>query len=222
METTAQQVVITGGGGTLAQAIAEAFAADGFAVDAPPRDRLDVSCPRSIDAYFRQSEPDLVVCNAGITRDAMLVKLSADDWDDVWRVNFIGAFRCAQAVLPTMRRRRTGHIVLISSHAAIRPFFGQSAYAASKAALHGVVSALASEHGSAGIRVNAVLPGFLETRMTAELSDDRRAQVLADHALGKFNTIDAAARFIRFLHAELAHTSGQIFQLDSRRGALDG
>jgi 3-oxoacyl-[acyl-carrier protein] reductase len=221
METTAQQVVITGGGGTLAQAIADVFIADGFAVDAPTKNRLDVSCPNSIDAYFHHCEPDLVVCNAGITRDAMLVKLSDRDWDDVWQVNFVGACRCARAALPIMRRRRIGHIVFISSHAAIRPFFGQSAYAASKAALHGVVSALASEHGSAGIRVNAVLPGFLETRMTAGLSDDRRAQVLADHALGKFNTVDAAARFIRFLHAELPHTSGQIFQLDSRRGALD-
>lgn len=221
MEADASQVVITGGAGTLALAVAAAFSDDGTVVHAPTKGQLDVSEPRSVESFFHEHEPGLLVCNAGITRDATLARLSPADWDAVWRVNFVGALRCARAVLPSMRRRRRGHIVFISSHAAIRPFFGQSAYATSKAALHGLVASMAREHGADGIRVNAVLPGFLETRMTSGISAMRRAQVLGEHALGRFNTTDAAARFLRFLHLELPHTSGQVFQLDSRRSALD-
>lgn len=221
MEADASQVVITGGAGTLAQAVASAFSIDGTVVQAPTRDQLDVSDPRSVEGFFRKHEPALLVCNAGITRDATLARMTPADWDAVWRVNFTGALHCARAVLPSMRRRRRGHIVFISSHAAIRPFFGQSAYAASKAALHGLVASMAAECGADGIRVNAVLPGFLETRMTSRISADRRAQVLGEHALGRFNTTEVAARFLRFLHLELPHTSGQVFQLDSRKSALD-
>jgi 3-oxoacyl-[acyl-carrier protein] reductase len=118
-----------------------------------------------------------------------------------------------------MRRLGQGHVVFISSHSAIHPPPGQVAYATAKAALLGLTSGLAIELGPEQIRVNAILPGFLETRMTQGVSSLRREQVLSAHTLGRFNTCEAAAAMIAFLHHALPHTSGQMFQLDSRPGA---
>jgi 3-oxoacyl-[acyl-carrier protein] reductase len=115
-----------------------------------------------------------------------------------------------------MLARNTGHIIFISSFSALHPPLGQVAYAAAKAALLGYVADLAGRHGRSNIRVNAVLPGFLETRMTETVSARRRSEILAAHALERFNTCREAAGFIRFLHHDLPHTSGQVFQLDSR------
>jgi 3-oxoacyl-[acyl-carrier protein] reductase len=115
-----------------------------------------------------------------------------------------------------MKRRKSGHVIFISSNSALHPPAGQAAYAAAKAALLGLVGDLAGPCGDFNIRVNAVLPGFLATRMTESVSNTRRAEVLAAHALGRFNTCERTAAFIRFLHFELPHTSGQVFQLDSR------
>jgi 3-oxoacyl-[acyl-carrier protein] reductase len=115
-----------------------------------------------------------------------------------------------------MIARGHGHIVFISSHSAKHPPVGQAAYASAKAALLGLTADLAALHGASNIRINAVLPGFVETRMTENVTETRRKQVLADHSLGRFNTCREAAAFIRFLHHELPHTSGQVFQLDSR------
>lgn len=210
------QVVITGGSGGLAQAIAGAFTHSGHAVNAPGRELLDVTDPDSVAAYFHGREVDLLICAAGLTRDQPLARMDAATWNEVWSVNLRGARTCAREVIPGMRARGTGHIVMISSHSALRPPAGQVAYAAAKAALLGLTHDLATRHGSAGIRVNALLPGFLETPMTATVSPSRRAEVLSAHALGRLNTCEAVARFLRFLHDELPHTSGQVFQLDSR------
>lgn len=92
------------------------------------------------------------------------------------------------------------------------------AYATAKAALLGLTTALADEHGPSGLRVNAILPGFLETKMTRAVSGKRKSEVLENHALGRFNTPDAVAAFIFHLQEDLPHTSGRIFQLDSRPG----
>jgi 3-oxoacyl-[acyl-carrier protein] reductase len=210
------RVVITGGSGDLGRAIAMAFGGPSEAIQAPGRDELDVSDQESIQSYFKGREIDLLVCAAGIIRDGPLATQKPAIWEQVMAVNFRGAAQCAAAVLPTMVTRGHGHMVFISSHSALHPPAGQAAYAASKAALLGLTTALAEEHGPAGIRVNAVLPGFMQTKMTAEVSSKRREQVLADHALGRFNTPTAVAKFIRFLHRELPHTSGQVFSLDSR------
>jgi 3-oxoacyl-[acyl-carrier protein] reductase len=115
-----------------------------------------------------------------------------------------------------MIARGHGHIIFISSRSAKHPPIGQAAYATAKAALLGLTADLASRHGPSNIRVNTVLPGFMETRMTENITQTRRQQVLADHSLGRFNTCRQTAAFIRFLHHELPHTSGQVFQLDSR------
>lgn len=216
MSHSRQHAVITGGTGSLGRAIAHVMEEAGFSVDSPGSQSLDVRDKTAVGEYFHDRKVDLLVCAAGITRDATLARLTENSWDETWNINFEGARICAQAVLPGMCRRRVGHIVLVSSYSALHPPPGQVAYASAKAALLGLVSDLAVRHGSSNVRVNAVLPGFLETPMTASVSTQRRAEVIDMHTLGRLNTCGNAAKFIRFLHQEMPDTSGQVFQLDSR------
>lgn len=209
-------VVITGGKGALAQAIATEFSDAGWSVEVPGRDELDVRSQTSVTDYLSNREVDLLVCAAGITRDEPLIGLSELMWDEVVETNLDGPARCAKAVINGMLQRNRGHIVLISSFSAIHPPKGQTAYAASKAGLIGLSKALARELGPIGLRVNAVLPGFMETPMTRKLSTARIEEIRRDHVLGTFNTPDRVARFIRLLEEEMPYTSGQVFQLDSR------
>ena len=170
----------------------------------------------SVAAYFSRFERiDILVNNAGITGDSLLAKLDPEQWDDVLDTNLKGAFLCARAAARLMMRQRDGNIVQIGSYSAFHPSAGQAAYAASKAGLIGLTQSLAKELGPRNVRVNCVLPGFLETRMTAALPDEVRTAALARHSLGRFNTSADAARFIRLL-TSLDHVSGQVFQLDSR------
>jgi 3-oxoacyl-[acyl-carrier protein] reductase len=210
------QLVITGGSGGLGQAIIRSFIELSWDVRSPSHAELDVASPNAVKSFFATLQPDLLICAAGITRDASLSKLDENTWDELMAVNYEGGAGCAAAVLPGMVARGTGHIVFISSQSAIHPPAGQAGYSAAKAALLGLTKSLARRHGRDGIRVNAVLPGFLETPMTAGVREKRKAEVLSDHSLGRFNTPDAVAKFIRYLHRELPHTSGQVFQLDSR------
>ena len=139
-------------------------------------------------------------------------------WDGVFGLNYGAAARCAAAALPGMAEQGGGHVIFLSTHAAIQPAVGQVAYASAKAALLGLTSDLAARWGGKGIRINAVMPGFLETPMTHAVSAKRREAVRESHHLGRFNTPEATAEFIRFLHERMPHTSGQVFQLDSRQG----
>lgn len=211
----AEQVVITGGAGGLAQALATAF--HPFAqVETPSREDLDVTRREDVGAWFDHRQVDLMVCNAGATRDGPLARMSESDWDQLIAVNLSGAALCAAAVAPGMVERGAGHIVFLSSFSALHPPAGQAAYAAAKAGLIGLMKSLAAELGPHGIRVNAILPGFLETRMTASVSPERKILVREQHVLGRVNTPEAVARFLHCLHFDLPHTSGQVFQLDSR------
>jgi 3-oxoacyl-[acyl-carrier protein] reductase len=211
-------VVITGGEGGLGRALHAAFEQAHHAVLAPGRSVLDVTDPDAVREFFRDHEPELLVCNAGITRDAPLARLDEAAWDEVIAANLRGAARCAAAASRAMLRARQGHIIFISSFSALHPPAGQAAYAAAKAGLIGLAKSLARELGPASIRVNAILPGFLDTPMTAALPEERREQVRRDHTLGRFNTPEAVAAFLVHLHDHLPHTSGQVFQLDSRVG----
>jgi len=208
--------IITGGKGGLGQALTAEFLQAGWDVDAPGREELDVTDGIAVKNYFSSRDPDLVVCNAGLVRDKPLAGLLESDWDQVLAVNLDGAANCARWASRSMLGKRTGHLVFISSYSALHPPTGQSAYAAAKAGLLGLMKSLARELGPAGIRVNAVLPGFLETSMTVGVSPERREAVRSGHVLGAFNTPAAVARFIRTLQEDLPYTSGQVFQLDSR------
>ena len=211
-------VVITGGKGGLGRKLAAAFADAGHEVLAPGRSELDVADGAAVKEYFKAREVELLICNAGLTRDTLLGKLAEEDWDKVMAVNLRGAALCAAAASRGMIRARSGHIVFISSHSAIHPPPGQAAYAAAKAGLIGLGKSLAKELGPAGVRVNMVLPGFLETPMTSGLSEERQEHVRREHVLERFNTAEAVAQFLVTLHERMPHTSGQVFRLDSRIG----
>ncbi len=208
--------VITGGEGDLAIVLATQLAEAGFHVLAPGHRELDVTSSASVGTFFAPLERiDLLINNAGITRDGLFLKQSPAEWNAVIDTNLKGAQLCSQAAAALMMRARCGHIVNVGSYSAIRPPHGQAAYAASKAGLIGLTKSYALELGKRNVRTNCVLPGFLETRMTAPLSDAVKEAAKAKHALGRFNTVEEAARFIVFLQSS-PHISGQVFQLDSR------
>jgi 3-oxoacyl-[acyl-carrier protein] reductase len=207
-------ILITGGEGGLARALKKEFAP--HIVHAPGRKEMDMRDEAGIEAYIGQlNRLDVMIGNAGLTRDGAVATLSTRDFKDTLDVNLRGSFLCARAALKLMVRRRSGHILLIGSRAARHGTRGQSSYAAAKAGLVGFAQSLAREYGSRNIRCNVVLPGFLETPMTSGLSTERREQVRDEHALGRFNTPENAAHAIAFL-ARLDHVSGQVFSLDSR------
>ena len=213
-EDSSLHVVISGGEGDLARALRHEFSRD--IVHAPGRQEMDVRDEARVDAYFSQLERiDVLIVNAGLTRDGALASLSAGDFDEVVNANLRGAFLCARAAIKPMVKQRSGHIILIGSRAAKSGTRGQSIYAAAKAGLVGFGQSLAKEYGARNVRCNIVLPGFLETKMTAALPEKRREEVRAEHVLGRFNTPANAARAIAFL-ARLDHVSGQVFTLDSR------
>jgi len=211
-----KQAVITGGNGTLGSAIAAALEGPGWKVLTPSSTELDVRDQTSIQRFFQQNPTELLICAAGIVRDVPLLRMTGDSWDDVFAVNFKGAAACAKAVLPEMIRNCVGQIIFISSFSALHPPVGQAAYATAKAALLGLTRDIALAHGRQNIRVNAVLPGFIESRMTENVTDQRRDEVRDSHLLHRFNTPAEVGKFIRHLHHDLPHTSGQVFQLDSR------
>ncbi len=208
--------VITGGAGELAQETARALEQEGFRVLAPDRAALDVTAPAQVRDYFAALEClDLLINNAGARADALCASMAETDWDSVIATNLRGAFLCSQAAGLKMMRQRSGHIVNIGSFAARFGTVGQSNYAAAKAGLFGLTQSMARELGKRGVRVNCVLPGFLETKFTADMPAKMKARSLQMHELGKFNTVEDAARFIALLDTMTA-VSGQIFQLDSR------
>ena len=210
------RVLITGGQGDLARELQTEFRQRGLEVLAPGRDELNVRDEAQIVSYIDRAGPiDILIANAGLARDAALTAVGSHSFEESLHVNLRGPFLCARAALKTMIPRRRGHIILVGSRVARIGSRGQSAYAAAKAGLFGLGQSLAREYGSRNIRCNVVLPGFLETKMTAGLPLARREEVRSETTLGRFNTAENAARFIAFL-AELDHVSGQVFTLDSR------
>lgn len=210
--------VITGGEGDLAKSIGVELTRAGFDVLAPGRAELDVTDATSVKAFFASlKQIDLLVNNAGVFRDGTLLKMEEEAFDHVVDVNLKGAFLVSQAAVKLMSKQRQGHIVNVGSYSALSGPAGQANYAAAKAGLIGLTQSLAKEYGARNIRVNCVLPGFIETKMTRHLlmNEAWREQLLNAHALGRLNTPEDAARFIAFLHS-MPNVSGQVFQLDSR------
>jgi 3-oxoacyl-[acyl-carrier protein] reductase len=230
-----QVILITGAAGGLGQALVEAFAAADWQVVAGWHQTpisgqpanvfptpLDVTAAESVSAAFAETlarfgRLDALINNAGIARDALVAQMSDEDWQRVLDVNLKGAFLCAQAALRPMLKQRDGHILNISSFGGRVGRAGQANYAASKAGLIGLTQALAKEVGSRNVRVNAVLPGFLRTRLVGDLTEEQLAAHAASNALGRLNEFAEVARFVTFL-AGMRNVSGQVFQLDSRIG----
>lgn len=216
-ETDAPTALITGGEGDLGKAVRLELEAQGWKVLAPGRRELDVGDADSIAGFMtRLTKLDLLVHCAGLLRDKMLAGMSDEDFATVLKVNLTGAFRVSQAALKLMAKQRQGHIIFIGSNSARWGAAGQTNYAAAKAGLIALTHSLAREYGGRNVRVNCILPGLLETKMTAHLSSEILGKIREAHTLGRFNTSAEVAKFIAFLDRELPHTSGQVLQLDSR------
>jgi 3-oxoacyl-[acyl-carrier protein] reductase len=165
---------------------------------------LDISSPESVKEGFGQvlaakGRVDVLINNAGITRDGLAVRMKPADWDLVLKINLSGAFFAAQQALPGMMKNRWGRIVNISSVVGQAGSPGQANYVASKAALIGLTKALAQEMGSRGITVNAVAPGYIETDMTRVLPEAVKQKYLASIPLGRAGTIEDVANAVKFL-----------------------
>jgi 3-oxoacyl-[acyl-carrier protein] reductase len=208
--------LITGGQGALASAVRQNLLGKGWEVYSPGHGEMDVTQPAEVTRYIAElPEIDFLLHIAGVAEDALMLQMTEAAWDRVIRTSLGGAFHCTRAVLPTMLRRGSGHILHVGSYSALVGPVGQSNYAAAKAGLIALTQATAHECGPHQVRANCVLPGFLETPMTRDVSPKRRAEILEQHCLRRFNTVEEAARFIVQLNSFTA-VSGQVFQLDSR------
>jgi 3-oxoacyl-[acyl-carrier protein] reductase len=164
---------------------------------------------------------DILLNNAGITRDQLLMRMKRQDWDAVLNTNLTGAFLCIQQVIPSMLKQRWGRIINITSINGQIGQAGQANYSASKAGLIGLTMAVAREVGSRNITVNAVAPGFIETEMTEALSQELKEAMLKSVALGRAGTAEDVAHAVRFLASEDAsYITGHVINVNG--GALMG
>ncbi len=158
---------------------------------------------------------EVLVNNAGVTRDNLVMRMSVDDWDEVLRVNLRAAFLCTKAALRPMLRARWGRIVSVASVAGVGGNPGQANYAASKAGLIGLAKSVAKEVGSRGITSNVVAPGFVETDMTADLDDDLKEAARSQIAVGRFGETREIASLVGYLCSDDAsYVTGQVIRAD--------
>lgn len=211
-----KRVIITGGTGGLGNSISKQFEIAGWEVLALGRKDLDLRSESAITTFFSTQDCDLLICAAGLIRDQPLAKMDESTWNEIIEINFTAAKKCALAAIQAMMKKGAGHVVFISSYAGLHPTIGQTAYATAKAAIIGLTRDLALRHGSNNIRVNAILPGFMETPMTENVSAKRKQEVCELHTMSEFNTPEIVAEFIHFIEERMPYTSGQMFQLDSR------
>ena len=182
--------------------------------------QADVSDPEDAARLIEEAgELDVLVNNAGITRDGLIARMSDDDWRSVIDTNLAGAFYTARAAARGMMRRRAGVIVNVSSVVAVRGNPGQSNYVSAKAGLIGLTKALAKELGSRGVRVNAVAPGYIATALTDVLPEEVTSSILAGTPLGRLGEPKDVAGAIRFLCSdEAAFITGVVLSVDGGLG----
>ena len=232
--STPRTVLITGGNRGIGYAIAEEFVAAGHRVAVTARSgegpagcltvRADVTDVAALDAAFTEVERQLgpvevVVANAGITRDMLLLRMKSEDWDAVLNTNLASVFRLSKAVLRGMMKARKGRIINISSVVAATGNAGQANYSAAKAGMLGFTKSLAREIGSRGITVNAIAPGFIDTDMTRGLNEVQRTALYAQIPLGRLGLpaeIAAAAAFLAgpeaaYITGETLHVNGGMY-----------
>jgi len=223
--------VIAGGAGGIGSAIATRFQEAGattIVVDqagaTPPPGATFYACdigePSAVAALFQTIEQnfnslDVLVHAAGITRDAMLWKMSPEQWRDVMRVNLDSAFYLLHGAAPMMRRAKAGSVILVTSINGERGKAGQSNYSASKAGLIGLGRSAARELGPSGIRVNLIAPGMIRTPMTEKLPEPVLERAREEAALGRLGEPDDVARVALFLASDLSrHVTGQVIRVD--------
>ncbi|HLH39268.1 MAG TPA: 3-oxoacyl-[acyl-carrier-protein] reductase [Bryobacteraceae bacterium] len=230
---TNRTAFVTGASRGIGLACAQALAASGAKVVLGARDRakleaaaagifgaswveLDLASPESIKAAFAKAgRVDILVNNAAITKDGLALRMKKEDWDGIIATNLTGSFLAIQQVLPGMMKERWGRIINISSVVGQAGNAGQANYVASKAGLIGLTKALAQEMGSRNITVNAVAPGFIETDMTAALSDELKSAMLARVPLKRFGAAAEVAAAVRFLASEEAgYITGHVLNVN--------
>lgn len=182
--------------------------------------RADVKASDEVEAMIndtmsRWGRIDVVVNNAGITRDGLLLRTSEQDWDSVLNTNLKGAFHCIRSASKIMSKQRKGHIINISSIVGVHGREGQANYSAAKAGLIGLTKASAKELGRFNVKVNAILPGYLSTDMGGDASDAVIDRILQANALGRISNSEEVADFVCHL-SRMNNVSGQVFNLDSR------
>ena len=238
IDLTGKNALVTGSTRGIGRAIADAFAASGARVAVVGRDRqradeaasaignnargfaADVSDTTAVTKLVEDVEKafgsiDVLVNNAGITRDNLVMRLKDDDWDAVQNANLRGAFAAIRAVSRGMMKKRAGRIINIASIVGLIGNKGQANYAASKAGLIALTKSVAKELGSRNILVNAVAPGFIETEMTAAMTPEAREALGKQIALERLGTVEDVAAVVAFLASDLAaYITGQVFVVD--------
>jgi NAD(P)-dependent dehydrogenase (short-subunit alcohol dehydrogenase family) len=229
-----RSVLVTGGNRGIGLAIARAFAAAGDKVAVTHRgsgapDGLfgvacDVTDTAAVDAAFTAAEAqhgpvEVLVANAGITDDTLLLRMSEESFTRVLDANLTGAYRVAKRAAPGMLRARRGRMIFVSSVVAFAGSPGQANYGASKAGMLGLARAIARELGSRTITANVIAPGFIDTDMTAALSEARKAEILTSVPLGRYGTVDEVAGTAVFLASDAAaYINGAVLPVDGGLG----
>jgi 3-oxoacyl-[acyl-carrier protein] reductase len=238
---TPRSVLVTGGNRGIGLAIARAFAEQGDKVAVTYRSgeppvvpvkgdgsflavRCDITVPEDVERAFKEvaaahGPVEVLVANAGITRDTLILRMTDEEFDAVVDTNLKGSFRVAKHAAKGMLRLRRGRIIFISSVVGLMGSPGQVNYAASKAGLIGMARSLARELGSRQITANVVTPGFVDTEMTAVLTDERKAEIVSQVPMARYATVDEIAGVVKFLAApEAAYINGAVIPVDGGLG----
>ncbi|GHF03701.1 beta-ketoacyl-ACP reductase [Streptomyces spiralis] len=234
-----RSVLVTGGNRGIGLAIARAFADAGDKVaityrsGEPPADLTDLGClavrcditdPEQVEQAYKEIEAqhgtvEILVANAGVTKDQLLMRMSEEDFASVIDTNLTGTFRVVKRANRGMLRAKKGRVVLISSVVGLLGSAGQANYAASKAGLVGFARSLARELGSRNITFNVVAPGFVDTDMTRALSDEQREAIMAQVPLGRYAQPEEIAAAVRFLASDDAsYITGAVIPVDGGLG----
>ena len=227
-------IFVTGGNRGIGLAIARTFAADGDLVIVSYRSgsapeglvgvQMDVTNQESVNAAFSEIESkygsvDVLVANAGITRDGLTMRMSEADFMSVVDTNLTGSFRTAQKAIVPMMKKRSGRVIFIGSVVGLLGSAGQVNYAAAKSGLIGMARALAREYGSRGLTFNVISPGFVETDMTAELGETLKEKYVGQIPLGRFCSPDEVAAVVKFIASpEASYITGAIIPVDGGMG----
>jgi 3-oxoacyl-[acyl-carrier protein] reductase len=226
--------LVTGANRGIGLAVASTLAADGFHVVIGSRSgdaiagfdcvQLDVSSSQSVEDAFTLIEnswgvPEVIVCNAGKTKDALVMRMPDEDFSDVVDTNLTGAFRVAKRATKGLLKLKRGRLIFIGSVVALLGSAGQVNYAASKAGLVGMARSFARELGSRGITANVIAPGFVETDMTADLDQKRRDEIAESIPLARFSNVQEIANVVSFIASDkAAYITGAVIPVDGGLG----